>query len=399
MNIPSQITGMRAGAGELGLLLAFWCDQNSGSRNLQGLAAMLDLLKNQFRRLPGTVEHLPLADSPAEALRIRVRPNAPLQLLVSGHFDTAYDLTDPFQRCKFTTDDALRGPGVLDMKGGLVVMHAALEAFERTTHAQRIGYEVLLTPDKEIGSTGSHPLLKRAALRHHLGLIFEPARPNGDLVHSRNGTGNFTVTSFGRPAPATNNLPSSPDAVGMLSDFFAQIRRLSHVIPGLTVTVEPGRSSYGANNVAVFAETKMEIGITEPAHADEVLAKLRGITAGLNAYEGCKLEVSGAFHRPPMPANPGLAPLLSAWQECGAALGQASFASAHSLRSSDANLLASAGLPCLDGLGPVGDLMHSPKEWIRLRSLGERAQVAALFLHRLAAGEISVPPKRAAGAT
>ena len=129
-------------------------------------------------------------------------PQAPVQVLFSGHYDTVYGANDPFQQCEQLSAEKLRGPAVIDMKGGLVVMLAALQAFEQPPHAAKVGYEVLINPDEEIGSLGAAPLFVEAANRYQLGLVFEPARPNGDLVQSRKGTGNFTITSRGRAAHA-----------------------------------------------------------------------------------------------------------------------------------------------------------------------------------------------------
>jgi glutamate carboxypeptidase len=396
MNLPPSIAGMRASAGELGLLLASWCDQNSGSENFAGLEAMVELLKAEFGRLPGAVEYLPLTITPAEALRIRVRPEAPLQLLFSGHYDTAYGITDAFQQCEFSTAEKMRGPGVIDMKGGLVVMHAALEAFERSKHSGKIGYEVLLTPDKETGSYGSAVLLAKTAKRHQFGFVFEPARPNGDLVQSRKGTGRFIITCFGRSGQGAGDGRAGPNAKGTLTDFLSQISRLPEELPGVLVTPGPIRGGGAATEgVSVFSDAELDVSITHRAQIEVVLARLHALAAPFNAGDGCKLEIGGGFERPPMAGTPATEKVFATWQQCGRDLGVAPFSWTPAHRSSDANLLAAAGLPCLDGLGPIGDKLHSPKEWVHLPSLVERAQITALFLHRLAAGEIPLPPRPA----
>jgi glutamate carboxypeptidase len=392
MNLPPSIAKMRASAGELGLLLASWCDQNSGSENFVGLEAMLALLKAEFRRLPGTVEHLPLTITPAEVLRIRVRPKAPIQLLFSGHYDTAYGVSDAFQQCQFTSAEKLRGPGAIDMKGGLVVMHAALDAFERSKHSGQIGYEILLTPDKETGSFGSALILAKSAKQHQFGFVFEPARPNGDLVHSRKGTGNFTATCFGRPTESADGQPTSPNAVATLTEFLTQAQHMTQETPGILVHASPIHAGGSApQGITVFADAELEIGINHRTESETVVARLHNLVGTQNTREGCKIELSGGFRRPPMAGTPATEKVFTAWQQCGRDLGLPPFASTHANRSSDANLLAAAGLPCLDGLGPIGDQMHSPHEWVDLPSLVQRAQVTALFLHRLDTGEIQLP--------
>src|SRR5690606_5525325 len=109
----------------------------------------------------------------------------------------------PFQTPQLSPDGTrLIGPGVADMKGGIVMMLAALAAFERTPHRDRLGWTVLLTPDEETGSAASRPVIEAAAAGHDLGLVFEPARDNGNLVRGRAATSIHTVTVHGRAAHA-----------------------------------------------------------------------------------------------------------------------------------------------------------------------------------------------------
>jgi glutamate carboxypeptidase len=139
-----------------------------------------------------------------------------------------------------------------------------------------------------------------------------------------------------------------------------------------------------------FAEALLDLRVTRVAERDELLARLQALAATVNAREGFRLELAGSFNRPPMERTPVADAAFAALQQCGRDLGLAPFTWVHAGGGSDANLLSAAGLSCLDGLGPSGDRLHSPEEWIHLPSLVERAQLAALFLHRLAAGEIGL---------
>jgi glutamate carboxypeptidase len=393
LSVPPSISALPGRAAELHDLLVRWCNQNSGSENPAGLAAMLELLHAAFARLPGAcIERLPLAGTTARALRVKLRPAAPLQLLFSGHYDTVYGPADPFQQCTLLAPDRLRGPGVIDMKGGLVVLLAALEAFEQTPHAARIGYEVLVNPDEEIGSFGAAPLFADAAGRHRLGLVFEPARPSGDLVKSRKGTGNFTITSHGHAAHAASAKQDGRNAIAALAEFLTAANRLPAEMPGVLFNIGSIRGGGPATNVVPdFAEALLDVRITHLAERAAVEARLRALLAPINAREGFRLELAGGFNRPPMEDTPVTAAAFAAWRQCGLDLGQAPVTWVHAGGASDANNLSAAGLSCLDGLGPVGDRLHSPDEWVHLPSLPARAQVAALFLHRLAAGEINLP--------
>ena len=113
---------------------------------------------------------------------VTVRPDAPLQLLFTGHMDTVFGMDHPFQHCRWLDADTLNGPGVADMKGGIAVMLAALGAVEASEFAGKIGWEIVINSDEEVSSPGSAALLAAAARRCHLGLTFEPALPDGTLA-------------------------------------------------------------------------------------------------------------------------------------------------------------------------------------------------------------------------
>ena len=380
-------------------LLISWADINSGSDNFPGLDRMRAALAAEFATLPGaSVEHLPLADTPAQALRMRVRPSAPTQILLSGHYDTVYGVDSPFQRCTLLDTHTLRGPGVSDMKGGLVVILAALREFEATTPPAalaRLGYEVLLTPDEEIGSFGSAPLFAAAGAsrRFALALVFEPARPNGDLVHSRKGTGNFTVTCTGRAAHAASPTRAGRNAIAALAEFLVAAHRLPDELPGVMLNIGNIRGGSPATNVVPdFAEAKLDLRVTRAADRDPLIARLLALTAPINARDGLHLALTGAFNRPPKESGPVEAAALNAWHASARELGLAPFTSVHTGGASDGNNLAAAGLPNLDALGPLGDKLHSAEEFVVLPTLAERALLCARVLTKLANGTVTLPP-------
>ena len=391
MPVPDPIAALPKRATELRDLLIKWCNQNSGSASPAGLAAMLKLLQTEFGRL-GPAEAVPLADTSAQALRIRVRPTAPLQLLFSGHYDTVYDADHPFQTCTQLTPERLRGPGTSDMKGGLVVMLAALQAFEKTPHAAKLGYEILLGPDEETGSQGTAPLLEEAAKRHRFALVFEPARANGDLVKSRKGTGIFTLTCHGRAAHAGRAPEAGRNAILALCDILPRTEALTSELPGVMVNVGAIRGGGAANIVPDLAEAVINARVTRVGDDATFLRRLHEICAPWHAKEGYRFEIGGGFNRGPKVETAAETALFAEWRKGAREFGL-TLDWQHVGGGSDGNILSAAGLPNLDGLGCVGDNLHSPEEFCHLPSLTQRAQVAALFLHRVAAGEIALPAK------
>jgi len=390
MSLPASLATLPERTAEFGALLTRWAEINSGSGHLAGLDRMRAALRDEFGRLPGaTVEEIPCPGT-AAALRVRLRPEAPRRVVLCGHFDTVYEADDPFQRCRWLDAERLNGPGVADMKGGILTMLAALQAFEATPAKNQIGWEALLTPDEEIGSRGSRALFKEAAQRHHLGLVFEPARPNGNIVHSRKGTGGIVATCHGRAAHAAKIPNDGCNAILALAEFILAASRIPAELPGTMVNVGNIRGGGPATNVVPdFAQAEFDLRITKSADREPLLARFDALAATINRRDGFKLELKGGFNRLPKECLPLEEKLFPEWQRAAHDVGIAPFTWVHTAGGSDGNLLTAAGLPNLDGLGPVGDQLHSNREFVVVPTIAKRAQVVALVLHRLATGEIA----------
>src|ERR1051325_2007550 len=224
-----------------------WAAINSGSRNLGGLERMADLLTDAFAALPGVLrlergEPVEAVGSAGRAIKIEhgrhlhltVRPTAQVQLLLTGHMDTVFAADHAFQETRWLDDGILNGPGVADMKGGIAVMLAALKAVEKSRDADRLGYEVLINSDEEVGSLASAPLLNQAAAGKHAALTYEPAAlPDGTLAGARPGSGNFSFVVKGRSAHAGRNPEEGRNAIVAASEL--ALRLGMSKTPGLSV--------------------------------------------------------------------------------------------------------------------------------------------------------------------
>lgn len=392
MNLPPSIAALPGRTAELVDLLESWANINSGSGHLAGLDRMRAALRAAFEpAFPGAVVEEPECPGTARALRLIMRPEAALRVLFSGHFDTVFEANDPFQRCTRPDASTLRGPGVIDMKGGLITILACLQAFERTPHSSRIGWEVLLTPDEETGTHGSRPLFEVAARRNHLGLVFEPARPNGDIVRSRKGTGGYRVTCRGRAAHAAKVPNDGRNAILGLAGFLLAASRLPAEIPGVLLNVGNIRGGGPATNVVPdFAESELDVRVTTSADRAALEQRIAEIAAGIDGRDGFRLELKGWFNRPPKECGPVEERVFAGWRTAAADLGLPALNWVHTGGASDGNFLSAFGLPNLDGIGPIGDQLHSDREFVVTPSIAPRAQVATLFLHRLAGGEVSL---------
>lgn len=406
MSLPPSIASLPARTPELGALLECWANINSGSNHAAGLGRMAEVLRAAFATAfpAARFEELP-ADAPGfnppgvKALRFRLRPEASRQVLLCGHYDTVYAADDAFQACRWLDADTLNGPGVTDMKGGLITLLVALEAFEQTPHAARIGWEVLLTPDEETGTHGTRVLFEEAARRNHFGFVFEPARPSGDVIHSRKGTGGAVVTCHGRAAHAAKIPNDGRSAILGLAAFLLAAAKIPAELPGVLVNAGNIKGGGAATNVIPdFAQAELDLRVTQMTDRDPLFARLESLAKEIGAAHDVKFDLNLWLNRPPKENHPVEAALFPAFQRAAQDAGLQSFNWIHGGGASDGNFLGAAGLPCFDGIGPEGDHLHSAREYCRVPTIARRAQNVALFLHRIAAGEIALPPATGHGA-
>jgi len=362
-----------------------WAAINSGSRHLAGLARMARELAQAFAVLPGDLHLLPPQgdDQPlGHNLRLVVRPQAPVQVLLTGHMDTVYGADHPFQRCAPARDGRINGPGVADMKGGLAVMLAALTAFEQAPDAARLGYAVVINADEEISSPGSAALIATAAQGKRAALTFEPAQsPEGLFVSSRPGTANIALHVTGRSAHAGRNPQDGRNAVVAAADLALVLAAMR----GEGLSVNPARIEGGSLNNVVPDSATLHVNLRPATAPDQVRAQrlLAEAVAMVEQRHGVTIGQQGGFTRPPRPVTPPMERLFAIVRACGAALGQR-VAWQPSGGVCDGNNIAAAGIPVVDTMGARGGAIHSTEEFLIPDSLAERAQLSTLVLLALA---------------
>jgi glutamate carboxypeptidase len=387
----------RAGAEPMLDQVLAWAAINSGSRNLAGLERMADLLVDAFAALPGILRLENPA--PVEAvdatgrtvkiahgrhLHLTVRPTAPIQLLLTGHMDTVYDANHAFQETRWLEDGVLNGPGVADMKGGLAVMLAALKAVERTASADRVGYEIVINSDEEVGSPASAELLARAAQGKRAALTYEPAAlPDGTLAGARPGSGNFAFVVRGRSAHAGRNPEEGRNALTAAADLALRLEALKR--DGLTVN--PSRIEGGgpSNVVADLAVLRVNLRPRDPDIEAEAKQAISDAVSAVTEEREVAIEAQGGFGRPPKPLTREAEALFNLVRQAGADLGQ-HIGWQPSGGVCDGNNIAACGVPVVDTMGVRGGKIHSPEEYLIADSMAERAALSALTILRLAEG-------------
>ncbi len=374
-----------------------WAAVNSGSRNLDGLQRMAALLAGAFSRLPGS---LTLVDpAPVEVVRadgrtapldhgrnlhLKVRPDAPVQLLLTGHYDTVFAADHPFQQVFWREEGVLGGPGVADMKSGIAIMLGALEAVEASPLAERIGYEVILNSDEEVGSPGSAALIAQAARGKKAALTYEPsALPDGTLAGARPGSGNFSIVVRGRSAHAGRNPEEGRNALVAAADLALRLSQAR--APGLKVN--PARIDGGGPNNVVpdHAVLRVNLRPTTPADQDNAQRLIDALVATVAGEHDVAIHVHGGFGRPPKPMTPEAQRLFELVRDCGRDLGQ-QIGWRDTGGVCDGNNIAACGVPVVDTMGARGGSIHSAEEFLIVDSLGERAALSALTILRLAEG-------------
>lgn len=383
---------------ELCNLVWRWSEINSGSHNLLGLAAMAEQLQTLWRPLADDFQIIQLParstydnfgdeceEATGKALLVRKRADAPFRLLFVGHMDTVFESSSSFQRCSLQDEKILRGPGVADMKGGLAIMYGALRAYEQWNPSKEIGWEVLLTPDEEVGSVGSAPLLIEAARRCDVGLVFEPAFADGALVSSRKSSANLCVIAYGKSAHAGRHFHEGRNAITALARFvtLADGFNSSEIQGGVTLNVGKIWGGTASNVVAERAICHINI---RGDREEEVLAiehKLEDVIQTLNSQSDVLLKLKITCHRSHKIFDAKSQQLFDLLQQCNRKLGYAPLSCRPSGGVCDGNILASQGLPTLDTLGAIGGQIHTDEEYLVIDSLSQRAALVAQFLNEI----------------
>jgi glutamate carboxypeptidase len=304
----------------------------------------------------------------------RFGPDDGPPVLILCHYDTVWPAGTAAERPARQDGALVRGPGVFDMRGGIV---AALAAVERAAPPAR-AVRILITPDEETGSQGSGELLTQAARQAAVVLVTEPPLDGGALKTSRKGWASYTVSVGGRAAHAGLAPESGASAIDELVDRLTEVRRLTRPDLGTTINVGVIGGGSAANVVADSAWARLDVRAETLAEQERVHSSLTRLRTE-RAHTSIALEAS--VMRPPMERTPAIAAAFARAREIAAELG-VDLQEGSAGGASDGNLVAPLGVPVLDGLGPDGAGAHALDERIRIDSLVERADLIARLIER-----------------
>ncbi|HEY6351281.1 MAG TPA: M20 family metallopeptidase [Candidatus Angelobacter sp.] len=378
-NISRHLQFCRQHQPEMLQLLQRTVEVESPSDSKSAVDKMGQFLAQEFQKQGGRVKVHP-ANGYGDHLQIDfngTQGKKPVMLL--GHFDTVWPLGTlagmPFR----VEAGRVFGPGVLDMKAGIVMMMFALRAL-RETQAKHRPVTVFLDTDEEVGSESSRPITEAIARECEAVLVLEPAQgPQGFLKTSRKGVGDFTIRVHGRASHSGVDFEKGQSAIIELARQVLEVTKFIDLSRG--ITVNPGVIQGGTRRNVIAAEAWAEVDIRISRLADE--AGLEQKFANLQPFNPqCKLEITGGLNRPPMERTAGTVRLLEIAQglarDLGMELGESSTGG-----GSDGNFTSALGIPTLDGLGALGEGAHAVNESIQLEEFPRRAAILAGLIESL----------------
>ena len=371
---------------------------DSGSYTAAGVNRVADLCQDRFEaggweverhhhRPGGQWQGPPLGDL-ILGRRAGARPVAQggRRLLLMAHMDTVFDEGTAAARPFQVRDGRAYGPGVTDDKAGVVCGFEAVEVLcDLAGFDDFAAITLVCSPDEEIGSPFSRPLLEALAADHDVAVGLEAARVGGELVSARKGISAFTLEVAGKAVHAGVRPAEGVNAVLEAAHKTIALQALNGRWDGVTCNVGVLRGGTRTNVVADRAVMQVEVRAATTAAFDAAMDEVERIVAA-STVAGATARMAPAHRHPPMERTPAVARLVAAAKavarDLGFEVGEAATGGA-----GDANTTAAVGLATIDGLAPVGGEAHGPDEWLDLASVVPRTALLAGLLARLGAGE------------
>lgn len=379
------------------------CDMNSGSDHLDGLEKVANWLEGYFSPMQVSCQRIPLPgyrnlDDQGESVDRVTGPalrwdwsgrgsqpsDASKPLLLTIHYDTVYGPTHPFQKCKRVDGNRMNGPGVIDAKGGIVVLRYAAIAASQFLADTPLRYSIILTPDEEIGSPASSHLWSKIWPEFEFGLLFEPTMLDGSLVSTRKGTGTFVFKIEGKAAHAGRNFHAGRNAIVHAANLVRDLHLLNEQRENVTINVGRIRGGDAVNVVPDLVVLRVNVRVANSEDQAWVEGQVHRILERYNSPEtGYRVHLEGGITSPPKELDPATERWMRWVESEGKELGQ-TVRWSPSGGASDGNKLQALGLSNIDTFGPEGDGLHSDREWVDLTSMPGKSSLVLRLLARYA---------------
>lgn len=318
-----------------------------------------------------------------DAIHIRLddKPTNERPIVLMGHRDTVFPKGEVSRRPFRVENGRAYGPGVVDMKSGLVLNAFVLAAFKRFGGAPA-PLAGLITSDEEIASPSSRPVIERVGRAARCVFNSEPGRPSGNIVTGRKGGVFLAFEIAGKAAHSGGNFEKGISAIGEMAHKIVAMHKLTDLKQGVTVNVGLVKGGQSVNTTAPSAEGQIDLRYVQPEQRTAALAALQKIIDNATVPgTTAKLEIKGEF-LPVSGSTPEAEALFSSYQAAAADAGL-KVAGEFSGGCADSGFTSAVGCPTLCGVGPVGGNAHTPEEYLEVETLVPRAQAMALAILRL----------------
>jgi glutamate carboxypeptidase len=356
-----------------------WVEVNSYTENVRGVNAVGSMLRDAFG-LPS----LECDEKASQKFGNHLFWSTPAAkekpaIVLIGHHDTVFP-PGHFEEWHEENGRA-SGPGILDMKGGLAIIHAVLAVLEDVGELASLPIVLASVADEEVGSMDSRPHLESASRGAACALVFESGRTGDLIITRRRGVGGMKFTARGKAAHAGNAHKDGANAIWALAYFIDRAQRLTFYPRGVTVNVGTIKGGTSKNTVPEHAECQLDLRFETIEDSKQIVTAIE--QAALEAQRevpGVKIEVEGGVSRMPLVRTPASQHLYEEYAAAQTAAGLGAGETGIVGGGSDANTVSGIGVPAIDGLGPRGDGFHTRNEYVETASFVPKAEALLRFL-------------------
>lgn len=360
--------------------LAALVNIDSGTYTPAGVARVAEFLRPRFADLGFAVELRP-GDRMGPNLIARRSGAGRARVLLIGHMDTVFPDGEAARRPFRVKDGRAYGPGVMDMKSGLLVALYALRLLADAGEAPYAELTMLCNSDEEVGSPESGPLVREMARGVDAAIVLEPGSAADEVKVARKGVGTYALEVEGVAAHAGAEPDKGHSAILEMAHRIIAVQAINGTIPGATVNVGTIAGGERPNVVPDHARAAIDVRAPSPEAARALDEALRRV-ADATTIPGTAVRLSGGFVHQPFQQSPASARLFALAQSAATEVGIA-LRGAYSGGGSDGNTTAAMGVPTLDGMGPSGGQAHNPGEWASVANIAPRIAILAGLLRRL----------------